>query len=322
MLSTTVWYSGLNNFKKNTFKENNKFQQHIFNLELLDQDIPNNRTLDEIFLDHVSNRQTKFIEVLYSGGLDSELVLNSCLNNKLPVRAVTMRLIAKGFPINTHDLYYSEKFCRERNVPQLFVDLDLDKFFETGLFYELLEPYKINMVHVATHFWLFKQCTGFPILGGDYSWPQIDAGKNIISPHRHAFALYDKFLSDNNITGIGNMLSYSAESNLYFLKNHIELFKNDIDNLYGGDDYKITFFKKDLCKKAGHTQVEHRMKSYGWDLVYQGVLNYGLYTRQLEKHFGTTKSSVTWNQQIASVLNGVPGTNDNYGTKKIVKVFN
>ena len=313
MLTTTIWYSGLNNHKKNTFQEDKKFKNHFYNLEFLDQDIPNNRSLDEIFLDHVNHRQTKYIEVLYSGGLDSELVLNSCLNNKLPVRAITMRLITNGFPINTHDLYYSEKFCRDRNVDQVFIDLNLDKFFENGTYLELLEPYKINMIHVATHFWLFQQCTGFPILGGDYSWPQIDIGKNIISPHRHDFAMYDKFLSDNNIHGIGNMLSYSAESNLYFLAQHIDLFKNDQDKIYGGDDFKITFFKRDLCKKIGHTKVEHRMKSYGWDLVYPGVINYQEPLTALKRKCGTTKSSVTWNQQLANVINGIPGTNSSYG---------
>lgn len=315
MLTTTIWYSGLHNHKKNTFKEDKKFKNHFYNLEFLDTDIPHNRSLDEIFLDHVQNRQTKYIEVLYSGGLDSEIVLHSCLNNKLPVRAITMRLMTKGFPINTHDLYYSERFCRKRNIEQIFIDLDLDKFFEQGTYLELLEPYKIDMIHVATHFWLFKQCTGFPILGGDYSWPQIDIGKPIISPHRHNFAMYDRFLFDNNINGIGNMLSYSAESNLYFLAHHIELFKNDIDDIYGGDDYKISFFKRDLCKKLGHTDVEHRMKSYGWDLVYPGVINYGEYLTILRNKCGKTKSSVTWNQQLATIINGVPGTNDNYGKK-------
>lgn len=313
MITTNVWYSGLNNHKKNTFKENNKFRQHSYNLEFIDQDIPNNRTLDQIFLDHVANRQTKYIEVLYSGGLDSECVLNSCLNNKLPVRAITMRLMTKGFPINTHDLYYSERYCRRKNIEQIFIDLDLDKFFENGIYFELLEPYKITMIHVSTHFWLFKQCTGFPILGGDYSWPQIDIGKNIISPHKHAFAMYDKFLLDNSINGIGNMLSYSAESNIFFLKNHIDLIKNDVTGVYGGDDFKITFLKRDLCKKVGYTDVEHRMKSYGWDFINPLVINYNPYLKNLYSKLGTTSSSVTWNKQIADVIGNVPGTNNSYG---------
>ena len=72
MLANTIWYSGFNNHKKNTFTDNKNFKQYAFNLELLDQDTDKDRTLDQIFLDHVASRQTKYIEVLYSGGLDSE----------------------------------------------------------------------------------------------------------------------------------------------------------------------------------------------------------------------------------------------------------
>lgn len=312
MQTTTVWYSGKDNYKKNIFiEESQLFKPHRYNLELLDQEFPANRTLDEIFLDHVSDRQTKYVEVLYSGGLDSECVLNSCLNNKIPVRAMTMRLLTRGIPINTHDLYYSERFCRSRNIEQVLVDLNLDSFFGNSDYLELLQPYKITYIHVATHFWLFKQCDGFPVMGGDYSWPQLD--RKIISPHRQAFAMYDRFLSDNGIHGIGNMLSHSAESNLFFLKHHVDLVNNDTDNIYGGDDFKITFLKRDLLRRIGFTDVEHRMKSYGWDNLNPLVFNGQPYLQELRKTLGTTISSVTYGQQIADAVGGVPGTQTSYG---------
>ena len=313
MEKTTVWYSGKNNHKKNTFTKNESSGQHKFNLEFIDQDIPSNRSLDEIFFDHVSSRQTKVIEVLYSGGLDSECVLNSCINNNLHVRAITMRLLVSGFPINTHDLYYSERFCRRKQVQQVFVDLNLDSFLENGEHFELLAPYNITLFHVALHFWLFKQCTGFPILGGDYSWPHLHYSPiykpRVISPHRHAFAIYDKFMSDNSIDGIGNMLSYSAESNLFFLKKHVELVENDANNIYGGDDFKISFLKRDLLKSIGFDDVEHRMKSYGLDIINPSVFEVSRYNKLLRNTFGDTESSVTWGTQIADIIHGVPGTN-------------
>ena len=108
------WNVGLNGFKKCMLElgENS----HKFTTELLDVPFEPNRNITDIFNDHLSNRQTKYVEVLYSGGLDSELVLLSCIKNKIPVIAITLVIKIDGMIINTHDLYYAEKFCRENNL--------------------------------------------------------------------------------------------------------------------------------------------------------------------------------------------------------------
>ena len=62
-----------------------KFCVSVDVTELLDVPFESNRNITDIFNDHLSIRQTKYVEVLYSGGLDSELVLLSCLKNKIPV---------------------------------------------------------------------------------------------------------------------------------------------------------------------------------------------------------------------------------------------
>ena len=72
MSNIIEWNVGLNNYKKCTLElgENN----HKFTTELLDVPFESNRNITDIFNDHLSIRQTKYVEVLYSGGLDSELV--------------------------------------------------------------------------------------------------------------------------------------------------------------------------------------------------------------------------------------------------------
>ena len=69
------WNVGLNGFKKCTleFGENS----HKFTTELLDVSFEYGRNITDIFNDHLSNRQNKYVEVLDSGGLDSDLVLLS-----------------------------------------------------------------------------------------------------------------------------------------------------------------------------------------------------------------------------------------------------
>ena len=204
------WNVGLTGFKKCMLElgENS----HKFTTELLDNPFEYGRDITDIFNDHLSNRQTKYVEVLYSGGLDSELVLLSCLKNKIPVIAITLIIKVKGLTINTHDLYYAEKFCREHSITHKLVELDADNFFENGNHLPYLTPYYIIEPHVATHLWLIEQCSYFPIMGGDWPWVQTNKENKVLSPSRLEFSSYERFMKDKGINGIGNMIGYSLES--------------------------------------------------------------------------------------------------------------
>ena len=97
------------------------------------------------------------------------------------------------------------------------------------------------------------------------------------------------------------------------MKRHLDLVENDPNHIYDGDDFKITFLKRDLLKSIGFSDVEHRMKSYGWDTLHPLVLDTKPYLQKLSQEFGNTTSSVTWNQQIADLLGVDPSTNYSYG---------
>lgn len=113
---TQSWNSGVDDYKKYTLVEDPVTKKHQFLLTMLDVPVIDYPSVFELYDDLLSVRQTKFVDVLYSGGLDSELVLYCCLKNKIPAKAITMRLLVRGCPINLTDLYYSEKFCRANNV--------------------------------------------------------------------------------------------------------------------------------------------------------------------------------------------------------------
>jgi hypothetical protein len=130
MNKVIVWYSGFQNFKKHTFEINPETKTNNYCIELLDTEIPNiDRNIFDIFGDYFSIRQNKFVEVLYSGGMDSELILYACLIKKIPVKALTMRILIDDVVLNTYDLYYSEKFCRQYNVEQKIIDFDATIIF-------------------------------------------------------------------------------------------------------------------------------------------------------------------------------------------------
>lgn len=301
------WNDSLDNYKKYTFNVNPETKKHIFLLELLDAPVTPYNSIFDIYRDILNTRQTKFVDVLYSGGLDSELILYACLIYKIPVRAITMRLTINGYPINLTDLYYSEKFCRLNNVSQKIIDLDAETFLEQGKHYDYLKKYYITEPHVATQFWLFEQCEGFPVIGGDYTWPWVY--KPLISPHRHSYAQYDRFLKDNNIHGIGNMMSYSLSSNLIFLKQHISLMQ---ENKFKTNFKNIPIFKKALCESLGYKSPELRLRSYGWEFAPDYLIDIGKFKRQLEEIFGTTESSISWNEKINELIGAEVKYNDKF----------
>lgn len=312
MSSVFTWYSGHNNYKKHTVDRSLGYSDEgyeliKFSIELLDVPLRPYTSLHEIINDDLSVRQTKTVEILYSGGLDSECILKSCIHNNIPVRALTGRLRVNGYPINTHDLYYAEKFCRENNVEQVFVDLDVDKFLESGDYLQYMKPYDNWGPHVAIHYWLFEQATGFPVLGGEYSWPWPD--KRIISPHRMIHISYDRFLQDRGIHGIGSMLSNSLETNSQLIRSQLALIDNN-PGKYSADDSLISHLKRDLYTGLGFGDLELRMKSYGWDTAIPGVLDILKYIPP-ESEFGRiVEEQVTWGQTIADALGGTPGSNN------------
>jgi hypothetical protein len=286
------WTTGLDNFKKHTL------DGLVFTTELTDQEFEPNRTIDQIFLDHIP--KVNKVEILYSGGLDSELVLASCLRNNIPVEAMTMVIKIKGAILNVVDLYYSEKFCRENNVKQNLFHLDATDFFEGNQYLEYLLPFGIIEPHVATHFWLLEKCQGFPIIGGDWPWVQVHKEQKVLSPFKLAFSSYERFLQNKNMDGIGNMISHSYESCHYFMKAHIREYTN------GNDTFHLVPFMK--YKMYGVN--EPRIKSYGWEQCPAALFNINRYKVELIKKIGAPQSKIVWGDKTSSLL----GTDINENT--------
>jgi len=273
-----------NGYKKLTLDKNH------FTTELTECQFEPGRSLDDIFYDHLVNRPNSPVELLYSGGSDSELVLLSLIKNKIPFEVMTMVIQFKGITLNITDLYYSEKFCRENNIKQNLFYLDTEELFDSGKYLEYLLPYNITEPHVASHFWLIEQCQSYPILGGD--WPWFQKNKNVLSPFRLAYSMYEKFMQDKRITGIGNMISHSFESSYRF----IELQKQSDENIVP------------LLKQQMYKILVPRIRSYGWEQSKQ-LFNITKYKMELLKKLGAPKSNIIWGDQISKLINSTTNSN-------------
>jgi len=300
MENVIEWNVGLNGYKKCTLELGNS--RNTFTTEILDVPFELGRSITQIFNDHLSIRQTKYVEVLYSGGLDSELVLLSCIKNNIPVIAITLVIKVDDMIINTHDLYYAEKFCREHNITHKLIELNANKFFESGKHLDYLTPYYIIEPHVATHMWLIEQCEYFPIIGGDWPWVQTHGENNVLSPFRLEFASYERFMLDKGIQGIGNMISYSIESSCKLIQTHL-------DNHIGGES--VSNFKSRMYQKL-YPELIPRLKSHGWEHHKTNTFNIVNYKVELIKQVGVPIPYIKWNNTIKTLLNTPANQNDKF----------
>jgi len=302
MSNIIEWNIGLNGFKKCTLEINEDNGPHNFTTELLDVAFDPNRNITEIFNDHLANRQTKYVEVLYSGGLDSELVLLSCLKNNIPVIALTLVIKIDGLIVNTHDLYYAEKFCRNYNIPHKLIDFDAETFFRNGNHYQYLNSYYITEPHVATHFWLLEQCSYFPIMGGDWPWTHTSIENKVLSPFRLEFSSYEKFMIDKGIHGIGNMIGHSLESICKMIQIHVDTDK-------GGESVSKL---KSRMYQIMYPELAPRLRSYGWENHKTKNFNLLTYKIELLKTLKPSKNYIKWNSTIKNLLNTQVNENEKF----------
>ena len=285
------WSTGLNGYKKHILDDNH------FTTELTECQYELGRNVDDIFYDHLVDRPNSPVELLYSGGLDSEIVLMSLLKNKISVEAMTMVITIKGAILNVVDLYYSEKFCRENNVKQNLFYFDAIDFYEGNKYLEYLLPYSITEPHVASHFWLIEQCHNYPIIGGD--WPWLQAKKKVLSPFKLAFSSYERFMESKGISGIGNMISHSFESSYYFIEQHLK------EHELGNDKFHTVPF----LKHKMYDIKEPRIKSYGWEDCPTQLFNINKYKFELLKRLGSIKSTIEWGDKIKLLIDSTEKSN-------------
>lgn len=290
---------GVNDFTKNTLTLGDKKE---FLIELLDNDFEPNRSIDAIFYDHLKYRQTNTIDLLYSGGLDSELVLMSCIKNKIPVNAITLAVKVKGAILNVVDLYYSEKFCRENNIKQHIFYLNAEDIFNNDAYLDYLLPYHITEPHMASHFWLIDKCQNFPVIGGDWPWVQAHKDNMVLSPTKIDFCSYERYFQAKGITGIGNMISHSLESCCHFIQQHINYY------MPGQDTFNTVPFLK--YKMYGIN--EPRIKSYGWEQCPIQLLNLRRYKTILLYKTGIINHTIKWGDKINNIIKSTVRENSTF----------
>lgn len=101
------------------------------------------------------------LHVMFSGGVDSEVVVRSFVEAKIEIQAAILRF-ADG--LNAHDIEWAVKACENLGVKYKFYDLDLLKFWQHD-WQNYSDPTYCTSPQLLPTMWLVDQIDGYPIMG-------------------------------------------------------------------------------------------------------------------------------------------------------------
>lgn len=132
------------------------------------------------------------VTVLFSGGVDSEVALQSFVLAKIPVTATILRFKNE---LNLHDISYALQACEKLDVKYQIIDLDIIKFWENQLF-EYADPTYCISPQLLSTMWLSDQVDEYPVLGSGECLLVKEYGDDYVpgvSPYLHSeWTLWEK----------------------------------------------------------------------------------------------------------------------------------
>ena len=107
------------------------------------------------------SRQGK-LYLMYSGGIDSEYILNLFLSLGIDIVPVIIRLTPY---YNDHDVKYAFDFCESKKLKPIIIDLDFDDFVKSGKIVDIANEFKIGAYQLPSTFSCLDQLDGTVVMG-------------------------------------------------------------------------------------------------------------------------------------------------------------
>jgi hypothetical protein len=204
------------------------------------------------------------IHLCYSGGLDSEYVLAVFRTLGMSITPVIMCT-----QYNHHETQYAFKYCDKNNITPIVIDLDYDKFVESGKFLKIATDYKIAAFQMPSNLWLTTQIDGTVITGDSDPHLFLDKdGKWYVDELEPLYTQFN-FYEQNNIYGTPFFLSYTAEQYFAFLTDPTiqQLANNQIPGKTGSYSSKVHVYNN-----QNKFVLEQRVKKHGYEIVEQSPI--------------------------------------------------
>lgn len=214
------------------------------------------------------------IGVLLSGGVDSEVVLQSFVRQGLPVKAYIGKM-HKDY--NIHDMSYAVVACEKMLVPYQIIDYDFEKMMdEKGQQYaEVSQCFSPQLIAVM---YLMDQISEYVVVGGgDCVLVPAEGGEWFLRERERVTSWY-KFLQSRHRESCVGFFQYTPEVIHAYMQDPLVQKNIRSNNAYeNSSDFKLEFYQQyfDLIKRKKMTGFEKIQ-----DLDYR-------YRSELKKAYGS-----------------------------------
>lgn len=285
----TVEYDSVSRKLTTTFNE-----QSIFQCNSLRESLQND----------VRGVGNKKIAVMFSGGMDSEIVLEVCRDIGVNFYAVFCLYTYKSMPVNTHELYHVEKYCRENNTKLKIIRLDLEWFFEYGEYLEYAKTYICNIAQIVPYLWIIDQIDDCLLLGGDAPHIVNNNPLKFFEPIIGQTSMERMFAMQQR-AGIPNFLTYSLGSMTKCLSLWPKQFKK-IESIKYKNVIKVEDRKFQVPNVTGH--IKQVFPRWAYTTVKHGMyVDGGFANLQIKPKYSSPFSTLadldmkSFNQELAGI---------------------
>jgi len=237
---------------------NFKVEFDFSKLENLDYHSASKKVAEQVY----STRQGNLL-LLYSGGVDSEYILNVFLELKIKIQPVIIKLMPN---YNYHDVKYAFDFCESKKLKPIIVDLNFDNFVRSGEILDIARSIKCAAYQLPSTFKIIGELngtiiTGFP--GPPHLMKDEQTGKWLLTEKEFYYTLLDYF-KKKNLYGCPFFPIYSADQYWSFLncKTMQNLAMNRIPGKLGSVSSKYKIYNE-----FGNYQLIERTKFTGFEAI-------------------------------------------------------
>lgn len=208
--------------------------------------------------------------LLFSGGIDSEVALQSFLFAGIPIKAA---ITCFRRDLNRQDVRHAVKFCETHQINYRLLHLDIERFIESGDALEFAERAKCVSPQLLHTMWAMDQVDGYPIIGsGECYLVKRSAQRDGVNPgddpdvwemfEKERIASWYRHLIARGRPGCAGFFQYNPENMLAFLLDPMvaDLCNNRIPG-------EATTMKIKLAVYRRYFLLEPRKKYHGFENI-------------------------------------------------------
>lgn len=200
--------------------------------------------------------------LMYSGGVDSEYALNVFLSLGIKITPVIVKL---NPDYNNFDISYAYRFCLEKNIDPITVDIDYDQFVISGKMLETAKIIKSEVYHYTTTAYAIGQLDGTVICGDGepYIKKNESTGGWDVTIYEYDYAL-PNFYKIYNIPGTAHFNRYTPGMMRSFLESQRikQLASNKITGKLGSHSSKFVIYNQ-----FNDFNIVKRPKFHGYETI-------------------------------------------------------